>query len=286
MDARLRRCVGFGAVAWMALGVRAQQVDVSLTLAYSVYVVGEPVLVQMECLNATRDRIEISGAGASASLFVEISSGSRFDELEPFNRAPMVRELRLNPGQSFQQKVELDKWFGLTREGRYIARLVLVHGGVRYLSAKRSFDIVPGLPVTEGVQMFVSRANTKRQFKLVYWHRNQNDRLFLRATDEPSGRVWDAVDLGTFLRREPPKFDISPEGEVTVVHRSTRDAFIRTVFWSLPDSLEVAERNSLLDPDISASQRLKALYSESEGAKAGDKDGKEEKAKKAWWKFW
>ena len=64
--------------------------------------------------------------------------------------------------------------------------------------------------------MFVNRQNLRRMFKLVFWHRNQADRLFLRIEDDPVKRVWDTIDLGNVMRVMPPKIDISPEGEVTV----------------------------------------------------------------------
>jgi len=138
---------------------------------------------------------------------------------------------------------------------------------------------VPGVPVKEGVQMFVNRQNQKRLFRLVHWGRNQTERLFLRIEDEPGNKIWDSIDLGVLLRTVEPKIDISPEGEVTVLHRATQDAYIRTVIWSLPDSVEVVERGQLLDPEISASQRVRSLYGEMSD------DGKPEE-KKSWWKFW
>ena len=257
----------------------AQQVDVTLTLAYTVYVTGEPVLVQLEALNATRDQIDVGSAGAKDAVLVEISKGGRYNEVAPYNAAPLVSAFKLNPGQPFQKKIELDKWFPLVEAGQYIARLVIVHDGMRYESAKKSFDVVPGIPVKEAIQMFVKRQNQKRMFRLVHWNRNQTDRLFLRIEDEPGGKIWDSLDLGVLLRTAEPKIDISPEGEVTVVHRSTQDAFIRTVIWSLPDSVEVMERNQLLDPEISASQRVRSLY----GDMADDRKKDE---KKSWWKFW
>jgi hypothetical protein len=260
-----------------AAGAWAQQIDVKLTLAYNAFVVGEPVVVQIDLLNATRDLIDVGSPASASALVVEITKGGQYEEVHPFRTEPFVPAFRLNPGQAWQHKLALDKWFPVEQEGKYVARVVLVHRGMRYESAKRSFDVVPGLPVGGGVQMFVKKESLKRQFKLVYWHRNQNDRLFLRIEDEPGPRIWDSIDLGALMRGTPPKLDISPDGEVTVVHRATQDAFLRTVLWSLPDSVEVVERNSLVDPEISASQRVNSLYGET----GGKKD-----EKKPWWKFW
>ena len=269
-------------VALFALLARSQQLEVTLTLAYNVYITGESVLVQIEALNATRDLIEIGKPGTKDAVIIEITKGGRYNDITPFNTAPLIGAFELKPGQSFQQKVELDKWFPLVEEGKYVAQLVVVHDGMRYESAKRSFDIVPGIPVKEGVQMFVSRQDQKRIFKLVHWNRNQTDRLFLRIEDNPGNKVWDSIDLGVLLQTFDPKIDISPEGEVTVVHRSTRDAFVRTLIWSLPDNVEVVERNQLLDPEISSSQRMRSLY----GEMADDANKAKKDEKKSWWKFW
>ncbi|MDX9866368.1 MAG: hypothetical protein RBT78_00430 [Kiritimatiellia bacterium] len=274
---RMRACLAGGVLC--AAAAAAQQVEVKLTLAYNGFVVGEPVLVEVELLNATRNPVEVGAKGAPSELFMDVSFGDAYNLLAPVNPEPLAGAFTLNPGQTFRRKLELDKWYPLVREGRYMAQLVLAHEGMRYESVKKSFDVVPGIPVREGVQMFVSRQKLKRRFKLVYWHRNQTDRLFLRTEDEPGALIWDAIDLGMLLRGSAPKLDISPQGEVTVVHRATQDAFLRTVLWSLPDSLEIVERNSLLDPEVSASQRVKSLYGEMAEGQAGEE-------KKAWWKFW
>ncbi|HRR35072.1 MAG TPA: hypothetical protein P5026_13300 [Kiritimatiellia bacterium] len=275
---RLGKWVCVASVLCLAIMARAQQFDVKLTLAYSVFVVGEPVVVQIDLLNATRDPIVVGGAGATSVLLVEMTKGGEISELPPFRQDPVVAPFTLKPGEAAQHRISLDKWFSLEQEGKYLARVVLVHRGMRYESVKKSFDVVPGMPLGGGVQMFVNRDQLKRQFKLVFWHRNQEDRLFLRIEDDPGGRIWDSIDLGTLMRSTPPKLDISPEGEVTVIHRATQDAFLRTVLWSLPEAVEIVERNQLVDPEISASQRVNALYGE------GANERKEEK--KPWWKFW
>ena len=275
-----RKGVGALIGAVLLAGVAAaQQMELKLTLAYNAFVVGEPVLVQLEALNTTQDLIDVGGKDSKDALIVEITKGGQYNDVPPLSDEPIGCKFQLKPGQVFQQKVELDKWFSVIEEGKYMVRFVLVHDGMRYESVKKSFDVVPGIPIKDGIQMFVKRQNMKRMFKLVFWHRNQTDRLFLRIEDDPSGKVWDSLDLGTFVRLAEPKLDISPEGEVTVVQRATQDAYIRTVLWSLPDAVEVVERNNLVDPEISASQRVKSLYGEMADDGAA-------KTKKAWWKFW
>ena len=274
----LKRATVLLALTLFARVSLGQQLNVDLTLAYNVYVIGEPVLVQIETLNATRDLVGVGSPESKDQVLIEITKDGQYNPVRAISDGPVAGAFRLKPSQTIRHKVELDKRFSLLQEGKYIVRAVFVHAGMRYESSKKSFDIVPGIPLTEGVQMFVGHPDLRRQFKLVYWHRNQVDRLFLRIEDSPGPRVWDSIDLGNMMRGLPPKLDISPEGEVTVVHRATQAAFGRTLLWSLPDALEVVERNSLMDPGISATQRVKSLYGEmtDEGAKE----------KKKWWKFW
>jgi hypothetical protein len=263
----------------LAAGARGQMIEVKLTLAYSAFVIGEPVVVQAELLNATRELIDVGSPGSPSAFFVEITKGGQYNDVPMSRKDPIVSAFQLKPGQTYQQTLTLDRWFSLEEEGKYIARVVVAHRGMRYESAQKSFDVVPGMPTGGGVQMFVRKENLKRQFKLVYWYRNQNNRLFLRIEDEPGPRIWDSIDLGALMRATPPKLDISPDGEVTVIHRATQDAFLRTVLWSLPDSVEIVERNTLVDPEISASQRVNALY-------GGEQGNEKKKAKKSWWKLW
>ena len=267
--------------AWVAC---AQQIELRTTLAYSTFVVGEPILFQVDVRNLTHRSFVVNQPGDKTRLFFEVTKGADYDELRSIKDAPMVEPFLLKAGQPYQFRTELDKWFALDAEGTYVMRVVLIYNGARYESAKRTFDVVPGFNVKSGMQMFVNREKMTRTLKLVYWSRNEACRLFLRMTDEPSGRIWDTIDLGLFMRESEPKLDIASDGEVTVIHRSTQDAFIRTRVWSLVDAVEIVERNRLLDPEVSATQRMRMLYGESLN---GEKeDAAAAKEKKSWWKLW
>jgi len=264
-------------IAAMACQTFAQKVDVSLTLAYSTFITGEPVVVQAKITNLMRDPLDI-GDDAPDRFLIEVSKEKRDNELVPDPGKPFLKPLALTPGNSILHTMEVDKWFDVADNGKYLIRAVLVHNGNRYESGMKSFDIVPGTPLKEGVQMFADRKNFQRNFKLVHWTRNQVRNLFLRIEDSPGGQVWDTIDLGEFSRSEDPRLDIAPNGEVTTFHRANPDNFLRTVIWSLPDSVEIAERDVLLDPDVSSAQRMRAIY--------GDLKDAPDKKKSSWWKLW
>ncbi|MCL2103589.1 MAG: hypothetical protein FWH21_00820 [Kiritimatiellaeota bacterium] len=254
-----------------------QRIEVSLTLAYNMFIIGEPVLVQARVTNLMRDPLEL-GDDASETFLIEVCKDNRYSEIAPATDKPFLPRRLLASGGTFEHRLEVDKWFPLYDSGRYLIRAVIVHNNVRYESALKSFDIVPGIVLKEGLQMFAFRKHLQRNFKLVHWTRGQSKHLFLRVEDEPDGLVWDTIDLGELYQDEEPKLDIAPNGEVSVFHRANASHFLRTVIWSLQDSVEIAERNILMNPGVAASQRIRAHYSDTQKTA--------EKEKSSWWKFW
>ena len=265
------------AILAMASQVSAQRADVSLTLAYGTFVLGEPVIIQAKMMNMLRGALDF-GDASDDKFLIEVSKNDRYNELTPETDQPFIKPITLAVGASFEHTLEIDKWFHLYDTGKYLIRAVIVHNDMRYESAVKSFDVVPGLPIKDGVQMFAGKQRFQRNFKLVRWTRNQFDRLFLRIEDEPTGKIWDSIDLGQFVRGTEPKLDIAPTGEVSVFHRANPDSFIQTVIWSLSDNVEISERNALLDPAAVNAQQMRSVY--------GDMTEKTEEKKASWWKFW
>jgi hypothetical protein len=259
---------------WLASVAIAQQVDLRMELSHNVYIVGEPIVIKLTLANNSRSPMVLEPESAD-KVEIEITRETDQQELEVRNSAPFFPAMKLTSGQTFQQNVEIDKWFTLCDTGKYLIRAVGIKGGMRFETRKKAFDIVPGIPLKEGLQMFVDKQHLQRKFQLVYWMREQANRLFLRIEDSPTGQAWDTIDLGLLSKVTEPKLDISPNG---VIHRSTQDSFIRTVIWSLPTAIEIAERNVLVDPEVSSTERVRSLYEEMEK--------EEKKEKKPWWQFW
>ena len=266
--------IGILALAGQAF---AQRVDVSLTLAYGTFITGEPVLIQVKMTNMLRGALDF-GEDSDDRFLIEVSKNDRYHELTPDTDQPFIKPVTVAVGNTFEYMMEVDKWFTIDSTGKYLIRAVVVHDDMRYESVVRSFDIVPGIPIKDGVQMFAGKQRFQRNFKLVRWTRNQFDRLFLRIEDEPSGKVWDTIDLGMFVKGVEPKLDIAPNGEVTVFHRANADSFLQTILWSLSENVEISERNSLLDPAAVSAQQMRSVY--------GDMTEKTEEKKASWWKFW
>ena len=201
--------------------------------------------------------------------------------MKPFEKLsshPFVAAFTLQSGEGQKLETCLGDHFALTEETRYLARAVLLHQGVRFESALKMFTLVPGLACGSALQLFKNRPGLTRELELVHWGRNRMEHLFLKVRDTGcTSRRWTTADLGVVIRVTPPKLSVLPSGEVITLHRATQDAFIRTVFWSLPGAFEFQEHEQLVDPDVAGVARMKELYRESGGV---------DPVRKAWWKFW
>jgi len=255
------------------------EITVKLAPSTSVYIVGERIDVTIDVANASADRIEVGGVSAPDRLTVEVFRASDRMQFDRLSNRPFVRPFVLEGGEGQVFATHLDDYFAFAEETRYLLRAVVVHAGIRFESAFKSIDIVPGIPSGGAMQMFASVPGLKRTFELVHWSRARSEHLFIKAKDS-TGRRWTSKDLGPVLRVTPPKISVMPSGEVIVLHRKDQDNFVRSVFWSLPAAFEFHEHDMMSDPETAGAERVKALYREAGGLKPAQTD------KKAWWKIW
>ena len=276
----MRHAIFWGLTAWATAAGAAlpSEITVKLSMKNAEYVTGERMRCIVDVANASADIIDVGSKGSEDRLILELyraSDNRRYDKL---SRHPFVKPFTLHSGEGQRMEACLGDHFQMTEETRYLARAVLVHGGMRFESALKSFLVVPGLNCGGALQMFKNRPGIKREFELVHWGRNQTEHLFLKARDTgAANRRWTTADLGTVIRVTEPKISVLPSGEVITLHRATQDAFIRTVFWSLPEAFEFQEHEQMIDPDVAGTARVRELYQDSGGV---------EPVKKAWWKFW
>jgi len=246
------------------------------------YLLGERMRMVIDVANSSVDSLDVGSRGSEDRLFVELFRAADRERVpHAGGKLPFTAAFTLHSSEGQRLETRLGDHFVFDKPMRYLARAVLVHAGIRYESALKSFDVVPGLRTGGALQMFAEKPGLKREFELVHWGRYQVEHLFLRTRDmTPDGKVthtWTTADLGPYLSVTPPKLSVLPSGEVIVLHRATQDVFIRTVFWSLPEAFEFNEHEQMTDPDIAGAKRVKELYDEAGGV---------EPVKKAWWKFW
>ena len=255
----------------------ASEIKVDLKLDYADFVSGERIRGVVDIANSSPEKISVGYSNSEDVFFVEVYRAGDMKQLSRVYRRDFVSRFRVDSGEGQKLETFLGDHYALREPSRYLAKPVLVHGGVRYEGTLRAFDVVEGVKISGAMQMFANRRALQREFALCYWSRNHSEHLFLTARDTgSSSKRWETRDLGAMLRLEKPSISILPTGEVVVLHRLNQDQFVRSEFWSLPDALEFRVREAVLDPATAGTARVRELY----------KSGGVKPKSNPWWKFW
>ncbi len=258
----------FGATSEISVNLKLDDID---------FVVGERIRGVIEVINVSPGRVMVSGKDFDR-LFVEVFRSSDYSQLERTSDRPFVADFHLDPNEGMKLETFVSDHYGLRHPGRYQARPVLVHGGMRYEGQPRAFDVVPGMFVQSATQLFSNHEGLRREFSLVTWSRKGYEHLFLIANDQGSSeRRWNTTDLGMLMKTTKPTVSVIPTGEVVVLHRFDPDNFVRSEFWSVPDGLEFHRRELVQDPETAGTNRVRELYEQSGGITPKENP---------WWKFW
>ena len=232
----------------------------------------------MDVANSSPDNVSVGYPSSKDKLFVEVFNSGSMEQLDKVGQGAFVSRFSLDSNEGQKLATYLGDHYPLRTVGKYLAKPVLLHGGIRYEGQLRAFSVVPGMKVGSALQMFKNVEGLRREFVLLSWSRKNTEHLFLAAYDEgPVSRKWTTTDLGPLMRFRKPSLSVLPTGEVIVIHCWDRDRFRRSEFWSLPEALELNKGEFVRDPETAGSERVKELYKESGGVKP---------AARPWWKFW
>lgn len=259
---------------------RLAPVSVGIAIESGSYVLGETLPVRVLVRNNTPAPLTLGKGDHPAGAFEVIRHGDpqrRNLAREPNGCLP--KPLTLKPNEERVFDLDLSVAADLTRQGKYLVTFGAIVHGIRHDTQPKAVDIVPGSVVLEGTQLFANDPTRQRHFTLVRWPRDHVDRLFLRVQDTPDGRFFPTVMLGAYLPLVTPRLNISPTGEIVVLHRATPEFYVRNVFWSLPSEFVRRSTQSLLDPATADTERLNgmradldAIIQKSESQRKADHD--------------
>jgi len=269
----------FGATCLLLAGSAVAQMSVELNLDQIKYIVGEAIRADVRIANhAALPFVIASGDNHRNALVFDVRD-SRRDVLESSQpRTPMISELLLPGGETYRGAFELDEWYPMGRPGNYLVTAMLRREDIRYDSTTRAIEIVPGLEIKTVIQLFADSPDFQRKLALVYAERRQSECLFLRITDMPGERTWSTLALGQLLRTTPPAIEISANGDVTILHRASRDVFLKTHVKSTVKGVELVGQEQIVDTH--AVERMQAQW-------VHDQQEADKKKKEShwWWPF-
>ena len=274
---RLAVLFAFLTAGTAAFAAAPTEITVDLRLDASDFIAGERIRGVIDVANSSPEQVNVGSPKSRDALFVEVFRASDAKQLARISRSAFVSGFRLETGEGQKLETFLADHYALREPSRYLAKPVLVHGGVRFEGQPRALDVVGGVRVGSSMQMFANRKGLQREFELVYWAKSHGEHLYMKAKDAgSSSRRWTTWDLGPILRLDKPTIGILPSGAVIVLHRLNQDQFVRSEFWSLPDELAFRGRQAVSDPTTAGTARVRELYKEKGVAPKEN----------PWWKFW
>jgi len=261
----------------LTVSAATSEILVDLKLDGSDFIAGERIRGVVDIKNPSPEKVSVGYSNSKDRFFIEVFRAADMTQLTRITKQPFIERFVLDSGEGQKLETFLGDHYALREPSRYLAKPVLVHGGMRFEGAVRAFDVVDGIRLTGALQIFKNRPGLQRDFSLAYWSRNRSEHLFLLAKDVGSSdRTWATRDLGPILRLGKPSISVLPNGVIVVLHRLNQDQFVRSEFWSLPDELEFRTREAVGDPETAGTARVRDLY----------KEGGVKPKENPWWKFW
>lgn len=236
-------------------------ISVGMLFDYPTYIVGEEIPIHVMIRNNTPFEI-VLGRGETPPANFEVHryySDSAFPLRTDRSKIGLPVPLKLAPNQTRNFTLKISNAVEMQKEGTYIVTFGAIYNGIRYDTESKLIHVIPGMVVSQGLQLFKNDPTRQRQFFLVRSSREQTERLFLRVEDKPDGRFFPTVMLGAYLPLVEPRMNIAENGEIVVLHRATPEYFVRNVFWSLPKDFVHRSQISVVDPSTADSARLHGL---------------------------
>jgi hypothetical protein len=242
-----------------AAAAAAQNLALELRAPFGQYVAGEQIVLNFRMVNRGPAPVVIDDYPPYSEnrLLVEVWGADRYSPIKPSREGSLVAELMLAPENVFEQSIDLLAWYAPFPQGRFYARVVLLHNDRRYESDRRSFDVVPGLELAQVLAAPADQPLRERVYRLSYLARGGQEQLFLQCHDREEGAPWSALPLGPIVRVNPPSLSAAADSVLIVRHQASRDDHLTTRVRIGSDSMEILDRKT--QRDTSTTPLIRAL---------------------------
>ena len=158
---------------------------------------------------------------------------------------PPIRIMRLKSGERQEFITAVSLLYDIGAQGRYIIRAAIEVGKVRYESNPVILDVVRGIEINSVSKAVPGYPENFRNYSLRYHCRDKKEILFLCADENEGKTSYGVFPLGTLIRVAKPILSVDRSGNVTVVHQTNRDCFIRSKFESNQDGVFFIDQSYL-----------------------------------------
>ena len=228
----------------------AESLKLNVSMEFESYVVHEATTVTLTITDFGATPFIVDDYGEHTANSLELVVRHETDGFQDRIRdGAQFGSVMVTSGATETFTCRLNDWFRLTRQGRYTVQAVAHRGNEIVYSGLVSFMVVNGLEISTEVHPVPGNEARTRRYTLLYLPRNQREDLFLRIDDMAGGGIVALFRLGPVMRYEKPRIEFGPAGQLSVVHQTSRDRYVRTRLVSDEETIKVLDRQQLVDPN-------------------------------------
>lgn len=173
----------------------------------------------------------------NASRVLFIIERKRDERIRKIDERSPVRKMRLMPGEKREFITDISVFYDITTKGRYVVKAAIESGRYRYESNPVVLDVVRGIELVSVKKSIPGYSDREREYSLRYNWKEKKEVLYLCVYEDDGKTNYGIFSLGPVIRVNRPVLDIDRSGNVTVVHQTNRDCFIRSKFESNQDGV-------------------------------------------------
>ncbi|MCL1856173.1 MAG: hypothetical protein FWF84_00810 [Kiritimatiellaeota bacterium] len=213
------------------------------TLPHKEFVTGEAIAYTLKIENHGASAFLSDDYGEGLKNKVEIRMMTRSGTVLECKEGIPFGEILVLPDTAQEYTADLTRWFTLP-VGNYFVQAVITRDGDAVAARMLDFAIVSGLEIGTVTRAVPGEDAATRDYTLLYWPRDDQEILFLRMTESPSG-LSQLIQLGNVVRHITPTIAFPSKSTLVVTHQASQNLYIKTTIISEHSRFDILDREHL-----------------------------------------
>ncbi len=210
------------------------QIQVDLKMSRKLYITHEPVTGTLTIVNRSGRDLVFGETNGMSWLDFSITN-SRGHIISPVRNATHAKAIVISAGQTYEEKVTLNKSYPMDGIGMYHVKAVVSFPqlGRVFQTQSISVQVTDGQPLWSqivGVPQGHPKAGSYREYILMtYYHGSRAKSLYFRLRDSESGMVYKTYPIGDYMSVRPPMHHIDRDNRLHVLHMSSPQKYTLSI---------------------------------------------------------
>lgn len=218
--------IKFGKICFFVLlglttlsGIARAQLQVTLKMSRALYMIYEPMLVEVSITNLSGRNLDLADAPAQPWFGFEIFAG-KDTLLAPVNPHYHVEPLHIPAGQTLKRTVNLTPLYPLQEFGPHSVRAVIYDKATAkyFPSNRKAIEITDGVKIwSQTVGATAAQGGGNRAISLLTNSLPKENRLYVRVMNPDNGVALACYSLGRLLSFSPPEYTLDDKNQLNVL---------------------------------------------------------------------